>query len=655
MIPGKMSRPGVLGRYLVVMICRLALVFVACLPLAGKIEWRRVTPEELKSAPVVDPGAAVEILFYHVLIREGVSWDYSVRYKIFTEKGAADFSTVKLPASITELKDVGVRVTQPDGTSAELPKVEIRDQVTKVGRLKVLVKSFAVPGLKPGSILDLHWLMPQAGLLQGARLDYQFDVPAREVSYLIKTKQHERAWLSYASFNCRPEIGSMTRTMRNVPAFREEENMPSRARASMYDLAYYDGLFQRNWWDQFNEMRWKHFAKYTEPTRPIQELAKRLIAGQEGNLNKVLALAAFCRENIKNVYNAGSGVTTEEREEFAKRKLQKPEETLALKVGIGKEINFLFGALARAAGFETRQLLLSEATGVDFDYRRADEGELTADEVGVEIDGRWRLFDPATRYVMPGMVRWQEEGQSGMMISAKGPHFMTTSGAPPDQTLMRNIGRFKLSEDGTLEGTVEEWHGGHAGASLKERYEDLSPAELENLVKEQVRGRIEGAEVTEINVENVTDLKKTLVIKYTLRVPGYGIRTAKRLILAPSVLARRRQPLFSSPTRTHPVQFNYSYTRWDDIAIELPEGLEFESLTGPANFQSDVGHLHLQYSLEKGKAHKLVVTRQFKWGTRGPLRVPVEYYGNLQKIFHTMHEIDDHVLTMRPPAAAATQ
>ena len=44
----------------------------------------------------------------------------------------------------------------------------------------------------------------------------------------------------------------------------------------------------------------------------------------------------------------------------------------------------------------------------------------------MKIDGKWKLYDPTSRYVEPGRLRWQEQGVTALITDEKNPEWVET-------------------------------------------------------------------------------------------------------------------------------------------------------------------------------------------------------------------------------------
>src|SRR5437660_9243857 len=223
---------------------RCLFLIVACLALSAVTaassgdDWRPVTPEELAmKTPKVEPDADAEAIFWEVRIDdssdENLSMQHYVRLKIFTDRGREKYSKLDIPFSKgTKIKDIAARVIKPDGSIVDVSEKDIFErEIIRANGIKVKAKSFAVPSLEPGVIIEYRYResISDAGAA-GMHLKFQRDVPAQTLSYYYKP--YNKKTPNYQSFNFQDtkfvedEKGSWVAKRTNVAAVKEESEMP---------------------------------------------------------------------------------------------------------------------------------------------------------------------------------------------------------------------------------------------------------------------------------------------------------------------------------------------------------------------------------------------------------------------------------------------
>jgi hypothetical protein len=210
---------------------------ISQLTLAGD-EWRAVDPAELASkTPKVEKDADAEAIFWEVKIDDSsddsLSMAHYVRVKIFTDRGREKYRKFDIPfIKGTKIKDIAARVIKADGSIVEIAKDDVFErEIIKANGLKVRAKSFAVPGLEPGVIVEYRYReVISDGSASGMHLKFQRDIPVQTLTYYYKPYNQKTP--NYQNFNfqdtkfVQAEKGFWVATRTNVPALIEEPQMP---------------------------------------------------------------------------------------------------------------------------------------------------------------------------------------------------------------------------------------------------------------------------------------------------------------------------------------------------------------------------------------------------------------------------------------------
>ena len=671
-------RPGASGA-----LACLALTLLASAPAfaRGDKDWRPIDPAEVAlKEPVVEKDADAEALFWEVRVADEAEGGeprtvlkHYVRIKIYNERGRESQSKVDLLApkvSGREIKinDIAGRTIKPDGTIVELKKEDIFERtVVKASGVKVKAKSFALPGVEPGSIIEYRWREVRGdSLSQYDRLEFSRDIPVVQVKYYIKP-------ISFPGFpfgmRAQPFNGQNTpfqkekdgfysTTMSNVPAFREEPNMPPEYTVRPWMLLFYTEdhkLEPARFWKEYGKKVYDEAKSEMKVGDEVKAKAAELTAGAKTDEEKVARLFGFCHSQLKNLYDDANGMTAAEREKTKENK--SPADTLKRGVGTGRDINMLFAALATAAGFEARLANLGDRGDTFFDPSFPDDYFIRTYDIAVRVGGEWRFYDAAAKYLPFGMLRWQEEGQQALLSDPKEPTFVLTQLSGPEKSLEKRTGKFKLSEDGTLEGDVTLEYTGHFAADLKEYNDDDTPAEREETLKSRYKERLAGAELTEIKVENSGDPVKPFVQRFHIRVPGYASRTGKRLFLQPAFFQKGLGSIFPTAGRRHSVYFHYAWSEEDYVEIDLPEGFALDNAESPASFSADTLSKYEPSAGITKDGRTLVYKRKFFFGRGGgrPMLYPVATYPALKEYFDGINKQDAHTIALKQGAPAAAK
>jgi len=627
-------------------------------------DWKPVDPADLAlKAPLVEKDADAEAIFWEVRIDDSVLEELSlknyVRIKVFTDRGKESQSKVDLPyAGSNRIKDIAARVIKADGTIVELKKDDVLERtIVKANGVKVKAKSFALPGVEPGSIVEYRWreVRPNASANR-LRLQFQRDIPAETVSYFLKPYSGMR----YMPFHIgetrfvKDKDGFSRLTLSNVPAFHEEPQMPPEDQVRSWVFLYYTDetkIDKAQYWKDMG----KSFYEIVKDSMKVNDEVKAAVVGIVGDAatpeEKLQRIYDFCRIKIKNTSDDASGMSDDERKKLKDNK--SPADTLKRGMGSGSDIDLLFGALAKAAGFDARLALSGNRDDLFFNRDLANITFLASSFIAVKVGEQWQYFSPAEMYTSFGMLGWPEESQEALITDPKEPIWTMTATSTPEKSVEKRTAKLTLLEDGTLEGDVRIEYSGHLGFDKKEYNDDDSPSEREETLRNSVKKRISTAELSDIKIENVTDPIKPFAYSYHVRVPGYAQRTGKRVFLQPAFFEHGIAPLFSASERKHDVYFHYPWLEEDSVTITLPTGYALDNPDAPAPIRSAPVTEYTPTIKVTTDGKSLFYNRRFYFGGGGNLLFPVASYNSLKTLFDLINKADNHTITLKQAAATA--
>ena len=656
-----------------VVVCLIALVMPLPVAAAGE-DWKPVDPGELTlKSPTVEKDADAEALFWEVKIDDNPDGDlifnHYLRVKVFTDRGRESQSKIDLPfgnlyGGQVKIQDIAARTIKPDGSIVELNKKDIFERtIVKASGVKVKAKSFAMPSVEPGCIIEYRWrevrVRSDAHYL---RLQFQRDIPVQRVEYLIKPFPYEG--MSFNSLMLHGQTTPWTKAkngfystvMTDVPAVPDEARMPPEDQVKRWMLVFYaagDGKREPDkYWNDLGKDYYERTKSLIKPNDDVKKMSASLIADAKTDDEKLAKLFDFCRNKIKNASDDASTATAEERAKAKENKY--PSDTLKRGVGYALDIDLLFAALASAAGFDARIVLLPDRGDVFFDKTIPNAYFIDPRNVAVNVGGTWKFFDPGWNYIQLGMLRWQEEGEQALITDPKQPVWVNTPMSPPDKSRVVRRAKLKLSDDGTVEGDVTIEYTGHYGFERKEEIDEESESAREESLKAELKEQMSAAEITDIKIQNVTDQVNPIIYSYHVRFPGYAQRTGKRLFLQPAFFQHGIEPMFATGSRKNEVYFHYPWSEDDKVEIALPAGYALDNADAPAPFGSAPISEYQPTLAVTSDGKTLIYTRNFFFGGGGNVLFPVTSYTPLKNYFDQLHKQDNHSIALKQSAATAS-
>ncbi len=622
----------------------------------AQIQWRPVSQAELDmKTPLVEPDSDAEAIFWEVRLddKKGGKMFYThyVRVKIFTERGRERFSKFDIPFDKDKkVEEVAARVIKPDGTIKELQPGDIFErELLKAGKISIKAKSFAVPGIEPGVIVEYQYKETLKGdSAQNERLFFQRDVPMQKVTYYVRPRKDSSLNFDYQNM---PQMrflmndeGFYVGTRENVPAFKEEPQMPPEDEVRQWVLLSYESYFSFRWSFLGNPLGYG-FDEITKPSKEIEQKARELTANAADDDEKLRILYDFTQKQIRNV-SYDKSFTDEQRENL---KNKKASDTLKHGMGDISDINDLFASLAKAIGFDVNAMFSGNRGNNFFNYEKdLHPRYIHRSGVAVRRGNVWKPFDPGTPYMPFGMTFWHDELISTMIAGGGGYNWIRLPLTDQSKNLSKRTGKFKLLEDGTLEGTLRVEHNGQQAIMRRSDMFQRSVSEREEIIKGSWKQSISTAEISEFSMENFNDPSKPYTYSFKVRVPNYAQKTGKRLFLQPGFFEYGRSPLFSAETRKYSIYFEFPWSEDDDIEIELPKNFEADSIESPGavNEAKGIGALKIKIELVK-EPNVLKYSRQFFFGGNGNILFAAGAYKPLKILFDAFHKADTHTVSLK--------
>ena len=269
--------------------------------------------------------------------------------------------------------------------------------------------------------------------------------------------------------------------------------------------------------------------------------------------------------------------------------------------------------------------------------------ELNSNMVVVKVEGKDVFCDPATKFAPYGRLPWEETGVMGRKLDKDGGVWIQT---PMPESAVSQVQRkadLKLTEEGSLEGKLTVTYSGLTSLwrRLEERDEDAAQRKqfLEDGVKEYIPV---GAEVELSNKPDWDSSAPTMVAEFTLKVQGWASAAGHRTLLPETLFGNEEKHTFEHTNRVHPICFHYPYEDIDDVTIELPLGLQVQSVPSEKSKDEKVIAYFLKADNQKNAVH---VHRDFRvniW------EIDPKYYLSLRSFYELVRTGDEEQIVLQP-------
>lgn len=646
------------------LLCFALSLFTQTIFADDQVIWKPVSPTELQmKTPVVEPDADAEAIFWEVRLDDKklgkLSYNHYVRVKIFTERGRERFSKFDIPFfKGKKVENVAARVIKPDGTIINLQPSDIFErEIVRANKVKVKAKSFAVPGIEPGVIVEYQYSESFKGdSASGERLIFQRDIPMQKATYYVRP--YKGMTLNFVPFNMQDVSFKESQdrfyvgTMNNVPAMKEEPYMPPEDQVRRWTFLKYAPLNIEN--QMLGSMvGWGFFANrysglhnlMTKSNKNLKKQAEQITVGAVSDEDKLRKIYNFVQTQIKNI-SYDESLSEEQREKID---IDRIEDIVKEKAGSAFHVNLLFGALASSIGMDARLFYSSNRSEIFFNPDKVSDGSfLHSAGVGVNVNNNWMFFDPGTPYLGYGDMFWHDQSTIGMLVSTTNHSWIKTPLAEYSKSLSKRTSKFKLNEDGTLEGETRIEYSGNSAVNRRESGFRDSASKREEDFREEIKRRVSTAEISMISIENFNDTSKPLAYTFKVRIPNYAQKTGKRIFLQPGFFEYGSAATFSSDTRVYDIDFPYPWSEEDEIQIDLPKNFALDNADSPGEVSdpSKIGSLNILIQHDKS-SNILKYQRKFHFGGGGNINFPVNSYKPLKALFDAFHKADTHTITLK--------
>ena len=297
--------------------------------------------------------------------------------------------------------------------------------------------------------------------------------------------------------------------------------------------------------------------------------------------------------------------------------------------------------MVRAAGLDAWVMEVPSRDRTFFQEAFLSSEQFDAEVAIVTLDGKDVFLDPGTMYYPYGLMDWRYSSSKGLRQTAKGTEFADTPGTKYSDAVVIRLAHFKLTDHGTVEGTVAVGFNGlealNRRQSLGKTDEEGRKKELEEEIKSWLPG---GAEVKLTKLGNWDSPEKQLSGEFKVSSP-LATSAGKRWIITPLIFHVNEKPMFSAAERINPIYLYYQTREIDEIHIELPPDAEIESL--PPNTQVKLDYAMYQNE-QKPEGHGIFGRRDLAMGTMG---IAVDEYKDIKGFYDKVKAADDQQAILR--------
>jgi hypothetical protein len=609
-------------RRFVILVSLFAFAYYGSQPTAAAGGWKPVTPQDMKitATEIGDPEADAAILFREGTLNDdendGTSLKLYIRIKIFNDRGRR-YGDIQLPYKVElgKITDVQARTIRPDGTVLEVEGRDIFDKlIFKNSEGTHRTKVFSMPGVESGSIIEYRYRQTYPKGFRYFQLELQSDLFIKQLNYRIIPPMISKSDVRWVTFNVQDDKrfqplwdGAFNIRAENIAPFKREPMMPPELTVKMWAWLYYSDELEMKpdkYWRDYGERMHYRVLSETSPTKTLRRIVETLIAATDKPDDKIARLYKYVQSEIQNI-----GPREEHEEESGKppatgssfKKNDTAEDTLKRRYGTPREINRLFIALLRSAGFDARVAELITRDDSFFQKSFADSFQFNSEVTAVvKSDGAVTFYDPGTQYCPLGSLAWEKEAVTALLYGKKDSRFVETSVTEAERNNEDKKLIIQPFADGRLDVQIESKVTGLRALELRSEMTGLTREQQRNRVLAAAKDRLPTATINEssVMVSDALNAATAVDASYKFTLPQAATPTEKRLLLKPALITRRDETFLPATTRINSLYFHYPWSETERDVIETPEGYDLEQLPDPIDLDIGAARYHASFKCE---------------------------------------------------------
>ena len=579
----------------------VALLTIAFPRTARAIEWQPISPDDLalKDNPK-QPGADAMILYREVVLdaskagSNGDNFEEYVRIKVFTQAGVSEgHVNIEFVKENETVPYITGRTIRPDGTIVKFDGQVLETTIEKFSGLKVLAKTFTLPDVQPGSIIEyIYQMQTKPGYVSSRSWQVTKSMYTREAhfTYIPYTGFGSGLRPMFSTYLLPPDAalkeqtsGAYAMMAHDIPGLVEEPLMPPENAFEARVEFYYqgDGPAQTDPSDRY----WGYYAKkwesdldhFIDKKNALNSELAKLVSPTDSPEVKLRKIYAGVLQ-IRNL-NMEDYKTAKEHKDENLKEINNVEDVLNRGYAYGFQINYLFIGLARAAGFDATEIHVAPRNQELFLPQRNEVFQLRADIVWVHAGSQDYYLDPASRYFPFGLIPWYETETGGVKADKHAGTIVNTPESPAaDATIIRRAD-LEVSPDSSISGTLQVDYTGQRAALVREEKRKEDDTGRQKELEDDIRSWLPvGSEFSITKLSNWDDIDQPIHVEGTLKIPSFATGAAQRLLIPLEIFQMPQSREFASEKRANAVYFHFPYDETDDIKLRLPSGYKVESL-----------------------------------------------------------------------------
>lgn len=536
-------------------------------------EFGNVSREELELKTYdKDTSTAAVILFHKAYLEvdqfstKGWTRKRHIRIKILKQAAVKELSNKTFFSRNIEIKEIeGASYNLENGkvVKSELTKEEI----FKTKQNKYTDKTiFAIPNVKTGSVIE-YLITEKSGRLYFPFWIFQDTLPVirSEFSFFFASSDlvpNFRGPFKILQEESKYEGKYQKWVLNDIPAFKAEPMMPDKLAYMAAVVFSYD---KRTWHSVYSHFALSEsFGEILKKHWFLKQKADSITSGITVPKEKVKAVSDYVKKAI--IWNGVQDCYADH-----------PVEVLKRGQGTSGDINLIYGALLKRAGFNVDMVLISTRENGYILEDSPYAGQFNYVICQLTLGDKRYLLDATEKHLPFDKLPARCFNHKGFFVSDGEYGWVPTEPEQYDKVSVE--AELELTETGELKGDVKLVMEDYAAFKFRQKYFESGE---ENPVGETLNTDL-GSFIS-IDKHHPKEPEKPVKEQYKFSVANYATVSDDFIYLNPHVFLREEQNPFKLNERLYPVDFEMLKENVVVTKIKIPEGFTVEELPESAAF-----------------------------------------------------------------------
>jgi hypothetical protein len=638
-------------------------VAVLCPLRANAVGFQPVSPDELKMTSEPKAPGASAIVLYRQVDRDdnGVTSheDNYFRIKILREEGRSH-ADIEIPFSKEggeNIVNIRARTIRPDGSIANFEGKVFEKTIVKAKGVKYLAKTFTLPDVQPGSILEYFYTVDlRENFIYNSRWIISSELFTKNAKFSLKSYSGFNLRWSWQGISTTPNEGPdkiVRIEVRDIPAFETEDFMPpANELKARVDFIYSSDSFENDpvkFWKKAGKKMNDVAESFIKKHKVTDEAVSHIVSPTDSPEDKAKKLYMRVQQLRNTSYEVSK--TEQEKKRDKEKELTNVDEVLQRGYGDSVQLTRLYLAMVRTAGINAYEAMVSDRRDYLFNPKQLDSSRLNSNVVLIRFKDQDVYCDPGSAFTPFGLLPWSETGVKGLRLDKDGGSWIETP--LPDSSvsqIARKANLKLIAESGSLEGKLTVTYTGLEAAYRRVDQRNQDETARKKFIEDEVRESIPAAiEVELINSPEWKNSSLPLVAEFNLQVPGWASAAGRRAMLTVGLFSATEKRVFDHAGRAHPIYYAYPNSKLDDVTIDLPDGWRVSSVPQATNDVQPIIGYTSKVTSENGTLH---LSRKFSTDI---LMIESKYYSALQNFYRMVRTSDEQQIVLLPGSTAASK